>query len=163
MGLRFYDRDDEPRYQLRQTRIGRFFDFEIPPGHSDWKIGAAMELPSWALLTSFSPHMHYRGKDMRYTAVYPDGRREVLIDVARYSFEWQMAYILEEPRLMPPGTRIEVEAHMDNSAERGQAFPEIDTSRPVQWGLRSVDEMMHGFITWTAIDEEEARRWGSGP
>ena len=163
VGLVFYEEDEEPRYHLRQTRIGRFFDFEIPPGHPNWKIGGAMELPSWGLLTSFSPHMHYRGKDMRYTAIYPNGQRELLIDVARYDFEWQMAYILEEPKLMPPGTRIEVEAHMDNSAERGRALPEIDTNRPVQWGLLSTDEMMHGFITWTAIDEEEAERWGAEP
>ena len=80
-------------------------------------------------------------------------------DAARYDFEWQMAYILEEPKLLPPGPRIEVEAHMDNSAARGREFPEIDTTRPVEWGLLSTDEMMHGFITWTPIDENAARRW----
>jgi hypothetical protein len=159
MALDFYERDADIRYQLQQTRIGRFFDFEIPPGHDHWKIGASMELPQWALLTSFSPHMHYRGKDMRYTAFYPDGTKELLIDVARYDFEWQIAYILEQPKLVPPGTRIEVEAHMDNSAERGREFPQIDTRRPVQWGLLSTDEMMHGFVTWSPIDEEEAARW----
>ncbi len=162
VGMVFYDDDADVRYDLQQTRIGRFFDFEIPPGHDNWRIGAAMEIPEWALLTSFSPHMHYRGKDKRYTAIYPDGTEEVLIDIPRYSFEWQIAYILEEPKLIPPGTRIEVDAHMDNSADRGREFPEIDTERPVQWGLLSTDEMMHGFITWTAISEEEARRWGAG-
>ncbi len=160
MGIKFYEPDEEVRYELKQTRIGRFFDFEIPPGHGNWKIGGAMEIPQWALLTSFSPHMHYRGKDMKYTAFYPDGTSEVLIDVDRYDFEWQIAYILEEPRLMPPGTRIEVEAHMNNSAEREREFPEIDSSRPVGWGLLSTDEMMHGFITWSPIDEDEARNWG---
>ena len=105
--------------------------------------------------------MHYRGKDMTYRAFYPDGTEELLIDIARYDFEWQMAYILEKPKLLPPGTRIEVEAHMDNSAERGREVPEIDTSRPVDWGLLSTDEMMHGFITWTPIDEDEARRWAA--
>jgi len=161
MGLKFYEPDEEVPYVLQQTRIGRFFDFEIPPGHDSWKIGASMEIPQWALLTSFSPHMHYRGKDMRYTAFYPDGTQELLIDVARYDFEWQIGYILEEPKLLPPGTRIEVEAHMDNSAERGNRFPEIDTGRPVRWGLLSTDEMMHGFITWSPIDEAEARRWAA--
>ncbi|HVS66281.1 MAG TPA: hypothetical protein VMT85_22570 [Thermoanaerobaculia bacterium] len=160
IGLKFYEPGEEVRYDLKQTRIGRFFDFEIPPGHPDWKIGASMEIPQWALLTSFSPHMHYRGKDMKYTAHYPDGTSELLIDVARYSFEWQIAYILEEPKLLPPGTRIEVEAHMDNSEERGRKFPEIDTTRPVRWGLLSTDEMMHGFVTWSPIDEDEAKRWG---
>ena len=161
MGLDFYEPGAEIRYELKQTRIGRFYDFEIPPGHDNWKIGASMEFPQWALLTSFSPHMHYRGKDMKYTAFYPDGTTELLIDVARFDFEWQIAYVLEEPKLVPPGTRIEVEAHMNNSSERGREFPEIDTSRPVQWGLLSTDEMMHGFVTWSPVDEAEADRWAA--
>ena len=161
IGLQFYEADEEIKYELRQTRIGRFFDFEIPPGHDNWKIGASMEFPQWALLTSFSPHMHYRGKDMKYTAIYPDGRRELLIDVARYDFEWQIGYILEEPMLLPPGTRIEVEAHMDNSDERARKFAKVDSDRPVRWGLLTTDEMMHGFVTWSPIDEAEARRWAA--
>ena len=32
-----------------------------------------------ALLTSMMPHMHVRGKNMTYTAKYPDGRKEILL------------------------------------------------------------------------------------
>ena len=165
MGLKFYEPGEEVKYKMRQTRVGRFFDFEIPPGHPNWKTGASMEFEQWALVTSMGPHMHYRGKDMKYTAFYPDGTQELLLEVARYSFEWQIHYQLERPKLMPPGTRIEVESHHDNSPEMGARFPVLDTSRPVLWGRASTDEMMHGFVSWSPIDAEEAKKWaaaGSG-
>jgi len=36
------------------------------------------------------PHMHLRGKSFRFEAVYPDQKREILLDVPRYSFDWQI-------------------------------------------------------------------------
>jgi hypothetical protein len=60
--------------------------------------------------------MHLRGKSFRYVARYPDGRREVLLDVPRYDFNWQIQYELAEPKLMPKGTVLECTAHYDNSA-----------------------------------------------
>ena len=81
--------------------------------------------------------------------------------VARYDFEWQIGYILEEPMLLPPGTRIEVEAHMDNSEARARKFAKVDAGRAVRWGLLTTDEMMHGFVTWSPIDEAEAQRWAA--
>ena len=53
-----------------------------------------------------TPHMHMRGKSFRYEAIYPDGTREVLLDVPRYDFNWQIDYILAEPKLMPKGTKL---------------------------------------------------------
>ena len=49
------------------------------------------------------PHMHLRGKAFRYTAIYPDGKQEILLDVPRYDFNWQNSYEFAEPKLMPAG------------------------------------------------------------
>ncbi len=38
------------------------------------------------------PHMHLRGKDFEYEAVYPDGETEILLTVPRYDFNWQLHY-----------------------------------------------------------------------
>jgi len=62
------------------------------------------------------PHMHLRGKSFRFEMTYPDGRREVLLDVPRYEFDWQNAYILDDPKPMPEGTIMRCLAHFDNSA-----------------------------------------------
>ena len=61
--------------------------------------------------------MHLRGKSFRFEAVYADGRREVLLDVPQYEFEWQNVYVLSEPKLMPEGSVLRCIARYDNSAD----------------------------------------------
>lgn len=89
--------------------------------------------------------MHVRGKDFRYTAVYPDGRSEVLLEVPAYDFGWRSVYRLVEPRTMPRGTRIDCLAHFDNSAGN-PANP--DPTKTARWGEQTYDEMMIGFIDY---------------
>ena len=96
-------------------------------------------------LLSLTPHMHLRGKSFTFTAAYPDGRREILLSVPRYDFNWQSVYRLSQPKAIPKGTNIECEAHFDNSAGN-PANP--DPSRTVTWGEQSEDEMMIGFIDY---------------
>ena len=48
-------------------------------------------------IVSFSPHMHLRGKDIFYRAIYPDGRSEILLSVPRYDFNWQVYYYPAKP------------------------------------------------------------------
>jgi hypothetical protein len=90
--------------------------------------------------------MHYRGKDFSYTAVYPDGRREVLLKVPAYDFNWQTIYQLAEPLELPEGTRIECVAHYDNS-KANLANP--DPTKDVTFGNESFAEMMIGFVDYT--------------
>ena len=41
---------------------------------------------------------------MRFVAEYPDGRREVILDVPRYEFDWQNLYVLRpSPSRCPKG------------------------------------------------------------
>ena len=49
------------------------------------------------------PHMHLRGKAFRFTATYPDGKEEILLDVPRYDFNWQNSYALAEPKRLAGG------------------------------------------------------------
>ena len=57
------------------------------------------------LLYSLLPHMHLRGKAFRFEAVYPDSKREVLLDVPRYEFEWQNVYVLDRAQADARGHR----------------------------------------------------------
>src|SRR5262249_39103406 len=43
-------------------------------------------------VVSLFPHMHLRGPDMTIIANYPDGRRETLLNVPAYDFNWQLFY-----------------------------------------------------------------------
>jgi peroxiredoxin len=127
-----------------QTTSSVQTNFRIPPRDGDYKTTAMQpeELPNCELL-SMSPHMHVRGKSFRYTAVYPDGNREILLDVPKYDFNWQTEYRYGEYKKMPKGTRIFCEAAFDNSTKN------LNNPNPdawVQWGDQTYEEMMIGYF-----------------
>jgi hypothetical protein len=95
--------------------------------------------------------MHYRGKSFRFTARYPDGRLEVLLDVPRYDFNWQNVYQLAEPKRLPQGTEVQLVAHYDNS-ENNLLNP--DPTKFVMWGDQTWEEMMVGTLTLTKAEAE---------
>ena len=50
---------------------------------------------------NYWPHAHLRATAARYTAFYPDGRTELLLDVPRYDQSWQVTYKYTDPKLLP--------------------------------------------------------------
>ena len=95
------------------------------------------------LFIGMYPHMHMRGKDFRYELTYPDGKKEVLLDVPNYDFNWQLTYELTQPKLLPKGTVIECTAHFDNSVNNKY---NPDATKEVHWGEQTWEEMMIGFF-----------------
>ena len=85
------------------------------------------------------------GKDFLVEALYPDGKREVLLSVPRYDFNWQSVYRLAEPKQLPQGTRLHCVAHFDNSAKNPN---NPDPTEEVHWGDQTWEEMMIG---WTDL------------
>jgi hypothetical protein len=108
-------------------------------------------------LYTFLPHMHFRGKSMKAEAIYPDGTREQLINVANYSYNWQISYEFVEPKLLPEGTEVLVTGVFDNS-ENNLANP--DPARSVPWGQQSWDEMFFGAMTWKVADQSKYKSGG---
>ncbi len=105
--------------------------FRIPAGDSNYKVEADHRFDRDMLMLAMFPHMHLRGKAFRYTAIYPDGQSEILLDVPHYDFGWQNSYEFVEPKQMPTGTRLHCEAWYDNS-EDNLANP--DPTASVTWG-----------------------------
>jgi mono/diheme cytochrome c family protein len=120
--------------------------FVIPPNDGNYEVTATQAIAKDTMLTSLTPHMHVRGKDMIYIAHYPDGTSETLLSVPKYDFNWQITYQLATPKLLPAGTKVEVIAHFDNSATN-KFNP--DPSKEVKWGDQTWEEMMIGF--WSTI------------
>jgi len=118
--------------------------FYIPAGADNHEVKSQHVFHNDVRLVSMTPHMHMRGKAFRYEAHYPDGRTEILLDVPRYDFNWQMRYDLAAPRFLPSGTRLLCTAHFDNS-ENNLSNP--DPTRGVHWGDQTWDEMMIGYFT----------------
>jgi mono/diheme cytochrome c family protein len=119
--------------------------FKIPPGVANHKVTSAYTFDREVQLISYMPHMHLRGKDMKYEIVFPDGRRQTLLWVPKFEFNWQTVYRLKDPMMIPRGTRIIVTAHFDNSA-KNEHNP--DPTKAVRWGDPSYDEMMIGWIEY---------------
>jgi mono/diheme cytochrome c family protein len=128
--------------------------FEIPPYHPNYPVGAATTLKKDTLVFALWPHGHLRAKAARYTATYPDGRKEELLNVPRYDQSWQVTYQYREPKLLPKGTRIDVLMHFDNSAARA-ARRGFKPDSTVWYGPRTHDEMMLGFFTYAELDSDK--------
>ena len=91
-------------------------EFAIPPNDGNYE--APLSLNTFnvdAELRWMSPHMHLRGKNMQYKLVFPDGREQIILNVPRYDFNWQLGYDLADPIKVPKGTKLVVSAHYDNS------------------------------------------------
>jgi peroxiredoxin len=133
---------DSIKYQVT-TRRAANVRFEIPPHAEDYRIEATTRLGQDGLLLAMFPHMHLRGKSFRYEAIFPDGRREILLEVPRYDFGWQNSYVLAQPRQIPKGTRMHCVACYDNSS-KNRSNP--DPSAAVRWGDQTWEEMMIGYF-----------------
>ena len=70
-------------------------------------------------------------------------RREALLSVPHYDFEWQFNYGLEKPKHLPKGTQIEAVGHFDNSPNN---LRNPDPKAEVRWGDQTWEEMMVGFF-----------------
>ncbi len=121
--------------------------FRIPPNDPSYRVEARGTLPNDALLLSFFPHLHLRGKEFEYNIVHSATSIEPLLDV-NYNFYWQLSYRLAEPRLLKAGTELQAVAIFDNS-RRNRHNPNPDAE--VVWGDQSYDEMMVGFFD-VAVD-----------
>ena len=129
----------------------------IPPGAADHRVDAVVTLTSDARITGFFPHMHVRGKAFEYEATYPDGRKEMLLRVPNYDFNWQLYYYPEKAVLLPKGTQLRCTAWYDNSPNK-KGNP--DPAAEVIWGDQSWEEMLVGFIDVVAPVDQPAATGG---
>ncbi len=142
---------ERPKHEARVASIMNQ-RFRIPAGDPNFVVESRQAMPRDVLIYSFSPHMHVRGKDFEFRAVFPDGKNEVLLSVPQYDFNWQSAYRLKEPKRLPAGTRIECTAHYDNS-KGNPANP--DPTKQVTWGDQTWEEMMIGYVDYVALDSAQ--------
>ncbi len=116
--------------------------FVIPPGADDYRVQVRGTLPNDAILLSFFPHRHLRGKRFEYNIIRPDGGFQTLLRV-NYDFYWQLSYRLAQPLDLKAGTILQAVAWFDNSRNNPH---NPDPTKEVRWGDQTSDEMMVGFF-----------------
>jgi mono/diheme cytochrome c family protein len=128
---------------------------DLAPGDENYVLKSTFRFIDSGKILSLTPHMHLRGKAARFVAEYPDGREEVLLNVPRYDFNWQVMYHYHEPIDVPRGTKVHFIAEYDNSANNPH---NPDPTQHVRWGDASTDEMMIGYMSYIYDRRKEYQR-----
>jgi hypothetical protein len=137
VGFVFAKKPPEKRVLTLQLNNDHFL---IPAGEKDYRVTAWGSLPNDALLLSFFPHMHLRGKSFQYALI---DDKITLLNIPNYDFYWQLSYRLKTPVPLKKGTRIQCWGTFDNSANNPRnPNPSVD----VTYGQQSWQEMMIGFF-----------------
>lgn len=127
----------------------------IPANAENYEVASNFSIGFDSTLNSLWPHMHLRGKDMTFSVTYPDGREEILLNVPRYDFNWQVIYALEEPLKIPAGSVLRAVAHYDNS-KNNKFNPTPDQELP--WGSQSWHEMYFPYFDLAVSDDVQRMR-----
>ncbi|HWW84291.1 MAG TPA: hypothetical protein VNZ26_11845 [Vicinamibacterales bacterium] len=118
----------------------------IPPYVERWSLTGITPVTEDITLYAMSPHMHLRGKSLKWVIVYPDGHEQTILDVPKFDFNWQIQYELEEPLHIPAGSKILGIGYYDNSPKnRWNPAPE----KEVYWSEQSWDEMYQPFTEYS--------------
>jgi hypothetical protein len=120
----------------------------IPAGAANHQVDADATINRDILLWSLVPHTHMRGKRWKYEAIFPDGRRETILSVPNYDFEWQHEYLFREPLKLPKDTKIHATAWYDNSTANNS---NPDPKAEVWWGDQTWEEMMFTALTYSVV------------
>lgn len=148
-----------PKYELFISEFANT-SIEVPAHNPHYQAEATFRFRADARILSFAPHMHWRGKDYRYEAIYPDGKRQTLLSVPRWDFNWQNVYRFQEPIRVPQGTKVHAVAHWDNSASNPL---NPDPKKPAKFGLQTWEEMMVGFVAYVWERPETAAELAKKP
>jgi cytochrome c553 len=135
---------EPPKQTAKRVDLSNYL-FRIPPGDPNVEVSECHTFKQDMYVTSLTPHMHLRGKDARFEVTYPDGRKETLLSVPHYNFNWQITYRMSEPKFIPKGTRLAIVSHFDNSPNNPL---NPDPAQVVRWGGASEMEMMDGWIEY---------------
>jgi thiol-disulfide isomerase/thioredoxin len=135
--------ENPPRSEVQTASLANLF-FSIPPGAQSHPVEAQIRVPRDVQILSFLPHMHVRGSAARYELQNPQGS-QVLLNVPRYDFNWQLNYVLAKPLDVRAGETIKFTAWYDNS-DQNPANP--DPSKTVRWGPQTFNEMHLGYVEY---------------
>jgi Flp pilus assembly protein TadD len=154
----FYFTDRVPERTPTILRLGSQ-GIDIPAGESTYVIRDSYELPVDVDLLAVQPHAHYRAREIRGVARFPDGTSRLVMHIKDWDFRWQHVYRHETPLRLPKGTRLAMEYTYDNSADNPRN-PELPPAR-VFWGQRSRDEMGDLWFQLLAGNENDRAQLAS--
>jgi hypothetical protein len=152
VGFKFWKGADPPKYIRRITSVTTRDEINIAPGAKDYIARNDWVMDGRRELFAMRPHMHLRGCAFECDALYPDGRRERILSVPHYDFNWQMDYVFEQPLTFPEGTKLHFTSHYDNSSDNPN---NPDPTMRVRSGVQTNDEMQTVLLDMRCRTEDE--------
>jgi hypothetical protein len=157
----FYFSDKPPtRRVARMPLILGSLIVDIPAGKASHELVSSVTLPTDVTLVSVLPHLHLLGKEMRVTATLPDGKQKELVWIKDWNFYWQDNYLYKKPLRLPEGTKLDVYASYDNSADN--PFNPTSPPKRVLFGNGSTDEMCFAIFQFVVDDPDGQRKMQLG-
>lgn len=163
LGLKVFPKGQVPKYVAFTQHMGDVPELDIPAGAISRHDGY-FRLQKPALIASFQPHLHNRGKAQCMEAIYPDvradsarpgpARTETISCVSNYQFGWHISYPYADDvaPLLPAGTIVHIISWHDNTSANKW------NPNPKNWvggGSRSIDEMGFAWVTITYLEEDD--------
>ncbi len=111
-------------------------DIEIPPNKNEHVETLKRSVRSFSgldvplLVHAIGPHLHKLGISSS-AKIIRGNNEECMIDVPHYDFNWQRVYTFEEPIVLQPEDKLEIECVFDSS----------DIANTTYWGDGTNDEM----------------------
>jgi hypothetical protein len=131
---------------------------DIPAGDAHYVVRQHFTVPIAIDAVGIIPHAHFVCREMRGWAILPNGRKQWLLNIRDWNFNWQDQYRYRTPIRLPADTRLEMEFIYDNSA----ANPRNPNSppQPVTWGPGVNDEMAGLHVQAIPVHMEELPELG---
>lgn len=154
IGLYFYKDGEMPDLIMREMPLVDQF-IEIPANDGNHEEIAYFLFPKDAILHTAVVHAHYRGTYSKLEIMDPTGKRETILNVPFYDFNWQRMYEFEKPIEIKAGSKVIATYIYDNS-KRNPANP--DPSKTIVWGDQSFEEMFYTSLRYLWKDETAAKQ-----
>lgn len=156
-----YFQDKAPEMMKRQMIIADP-SIEIAPNEARWHETAYIQFPADVQLYATQVHAHYRGYASKLTAIYPDGKEEILLNMPHYDFNWQREYTFKDLIDLPAGTKLVADYWYDNSKNNkallgSNTKDRTNADSEVVWGDQSFEEMLFTAVQYRWKDETAAK------
>jgi hypothetical protein len=135
-----------PRFRVVNDAVANV-TLSVPPGAANHVVLATAEFQHDTVISNFGPHMHLRGKAMRYELLRAGSTTpEILLNVPHYDFNWQLKYNPVTPIAVKKRDILRITAWYDNSPNNPY---NPDPKKQVHWGNQSWEEMLFAFFDFS--------------
>jgi len=144
--------DQKPEHVI-ESKVFNRKDIRLRPHTQHYEKTSYYQFSTDVLIHALAPHMHYRGKDFTLYKIEnlgtPAERRQLILKVPVYDFNWQRTYEFVHPLALKAGDVLFSIAHFDNSHYNPN---NPDPEAAVRFGLLSEQEMLNMRAKFERVD-----------